>query len=97
MKLYSTNNPSHTVTLKEAIFKSLPEDNGLYMPTIIPQLPAIFLKQLPKYSFQAIGFEVCKSLFQGIIPDHEIAYGPGIRLMFALTCASLDSSNSCSR
>jgi len=90
MKLYSTNNPSHTVTLKEAIFKSLPEDNGLYMPTIIPQLPAIFLKQLPKYSFQAIGFEVCKSLFQGIIPDHEIYTIVDQSITFPAPVVSLD-------
>ncbi|NJL75125.1 MAG: threonine synthase [Saprospiraceae bacterium] len=72
MQLYSTNNPNHIVSLKEAVFKSLPQDNGLYMPLFIPQLSSDFFKHLPQYSFQAVGFEICKALFQETIPEHEI-------------------------
>lgn len=69
MQLYSTNNPSNIVTLKEAVLKGLPEDKGLFMPSILPELPESFFKNIDDYSFEAIGYEVCKALFQGSIPD----------------------------
>lgn len=72
MRLYSTKNKSKFVSLKEAVFKGLPEDNGLYMPEVIPQLSKKFIENLKNYSFQEIGFEVCKTLFQGAIPDDDV-------------------------
>jgi threonine synthase len=72
MKLYSTNNKNNIVDLKEAVFKSLPEDKGLYMPTTIPKLSDGFLKNLPKYSFQAIAFEVARQLIGAYIPDEDV-------------------------
>lgn len=72
MRLYSTKNKSKFVSLKEAVFKGLPEDNGLYMPEVIPQLSKDFIQNLKKYSFQEIGFEVCKTLFQGAIPEADV-------------------------
>lgn len=72
MQLYSTNNPSNIVSLKEAVLKGLPEDKGLYMPTIVPKLPDSFFQNINDYSFEAIGFEVCKALFQGIIPEEKV-------------------------
>ena len=38
MLYHSTNNPAHRVNLKEAILRSLPPDNGLYMPDTLPVL-----------------------------------------------------------
>ena len=38
MLYHSTNNPAHRVDLKEAILRSLPPDNGLYMPDTLPVL-----------------------------------------------------------
>ena len=72
MKLYSTKNKSKLVSLKEAVFKGLPEDNGLYMPEYIPQLPEEFIKNLAHYSFQEVGFQICKSLFNGEIPENDL-------------------------
>lgn len=72
MQLYSTNNPSNIVTLKEAVLKGLPEDKGLFMPSILPELPESFFKNIDDYSFEAIGYEVCKALFQGSIPDETV-------------------------
>ncbi|MCB0652387.1 MAG: threonine synthase [Saprospiraceae bacterium] len=72
MQLYSTNNPSNIVTLKEAVLKGLPEDKGLFMPSILPKLPESFFKNIDDYSFEAIGYEVCKALFQGSIPDETV-------------------------
>ncbi|MCB0519600.1 MAG: threonine synthase [Lewinellaceae bacterium] len=72
MRLYSTKNTSRFVSLQQAVFKGLPEDNGLYMPEHLSHLPEGFVKKLKDYSFQEIGFEVCRHLFAGAIPDADI-------------------------
>ncbi|MEM9887008.1 MAG: threonine synthase [Bacteroidota bacterium] len=72
MQLYSTNNKNNLVDIKEAVFKSLPADKGLYMPSHIPTLSTSFLKDLKQYSFQDIAFEVCKALFHSRIPEHDL-------------------------
>ncbi|PHN03685.1 threonine synthase [Flavilitoribacter nigricans] len=72
MQLYSTKNKSKTVSLPEAVFKGLPEDNGLYMPTSIPRLPQTFIDNLEEYSFQEIGFTVCKHLIGDSIPEKDL-------------------------
>ncbi len=72
MQLYSTNNKSHLISLREAVFKGLPEDNGLYMPAKIPALPSEFIKNLEQFSFQEIAFTVAKSLLQGAIPENNL-------------------------
>lgn len=72
MKLYSTKNPTKFVSLKEAVFKGLPEDNGLYMPEFIPQLPDNFINNLKNHSFQSITFEVAKSMIGDSIPESDL-------------------------
>lgn len=72
MKLYSTNHQVPEVNLKEAVFKGLPDDNGLYMPENIPTLPASFFENIDKISFQDIAFEVCKALIGDEVPANEI-------------------------
>lgn len=72
MKLYSTKSPDKFVSLKEAVFKGLPEDNGLFMPSKIPVLPQSFFKNIKKYSFQSIAFEVAKRMMKGAIPEKDI-------------------------
>ncbi|MCB0632322.1 MAG: threonine synthase [Saprospiraceae bacterium] len=72
MQLYSTKNKANKASLKEAVFKGLPEDNGLYMPERIPVLPTDFLDNLEQYSFQEIGYTISKHLMAGAIPDEDI-------------------------
>jgi threonine synthase len=72
MQLYSTKNRDLQVSLKQAVFQGLPEDNGLFMPNEIPALPEDFIQNLSNYSFQEIGFQVTKTLFQGDIPDQDL-------------------------
>ncbi len=69
MRLYSTNSPSEFVTLKEAVLKGLPDDNGLFMPEQIPVLPASFFEELENDTFQETAFKVTKTLIQGALPD----------------------------
>lgn len=68
MQLYSTNSPDRYVTLREAVFRGLPPDNGLYMPLDIPTLPSSFFRDLPGLSFQEIAFEVAHALIQDAVP-----------------------------
>jgi len=72
MRLYSTNHQVPEVSLKEAVFKGLPDDNGLYMPDHIPVLPQSFFDNIDKLSFQDIAFEVCKALIGDEVPEAEI-------------------------
>jgi threonine synthase len=72
MKLYSTKSPSKYVSLQEAVFKGLPDDNGLFMPKKIPALSKTFIQNIKKHSFQSIAFEVAHKLMQGAIPNNDL-------------------------
>ncbi len=90
MKLYSTNNFENKVSLKEAIFKGLPEDKGLFMPEEIPKLSNHFLKNLSSFSFKEIAFEVTKTLFQGTIPEEDLKILLDKAISFPAPIVSLD-------
>jgi threonine synthase len=72
MQLYSTNDRSKLVSLRDAIFKGLPEDNGLYMPLTIPLIEPEFISALPELSFQEIACHVAETLLQGAIPTADL-------------------------
>ena len=72
MELYSTNNRASRVSLKKAVLKGLPDDNGLFMPIDIPVLPQDFIENLKEYSFVDIALTVTKHLFQGTIPEKDL-------------------------
>jgi threonine synthase len=72
MKLYSTNNPENHVSFQEAVFNSMPQDKGLYMPESIQRLPDSFFEQLPNYTLPQIAFEVAKHLLGDTIPAEDL-------------------------
>jgi len=72
MRLYSTNSKNDTVDLKTAVLNSLPPDNGLYMPTVIPKISSDFISKLSSYSFEEIAFEISRSLLRDDLTDSEI-------------------------
>lgn len=72
MEFYSTNDTMLRVGLAEALFKGLPDDNGLFMPLHVPQLPTGFIQNLKEFSFTEIAFTVAKTFLQGSIPDKEL-------------------------
>ncbi|MGA0853997.1 MAG: threonine synthase, partial [Luteolibacter sp.] len=69
---HSTNNPDLKVNLKEAIIRSLPADNGLYMPDQLPVLGAEFWSNWRSMSFQEIGFAVAQAFFGEDVPDDAL-------------------------
>lgn len=72
MQLYSTKNPQAFVSLKEAVLKGLPDDNGLFMPKKIPSLPDGFLNKLSEYSFKEIAYTVAETLLKESIPAPDL-------------------------
>lgn len=68
MKYHSTNNAHHQVDLKEAILRSLPPDNGLYMPDTLPVLGDRFWKNYREFTFQEIGLAVAEAFFGEDVP-----------------------------
>lgn len=72
MLYHSTNNPNALVPLKEAILRSLPADNGLYMPQEIRPLPVEFWKNWRDYSFEEIGFHVASAFFGEDVPADDL-------------------------
>jgi threonine synthase len=89
MKFYSTNNTESRVSFKDAVFNSMPQDKGLYMPVSIPRLDDKFINNLDSYSLPEIAFHVAQNLLgddipaddlQAIIHDAINFYAPIIRL-----------------
>jgi len=72
MNFYSTNSPQVEVPFKEAVFNSLPQDRGLYMPVSIPKLSDEFIKNLGNYTLPEIAFEVAKNILAGSIPEVDL-------------------------
>ncbi|QQL49527.1 threonine synthase [Mucilaginibacter ginkgonis] len=72
MDFYSTNNPDLRVGFKEAVFNSMPQDKGLYMPVTIPQLPANFIDNLDEYTLSEIAFHVASALLEDAIPADDL-------------------------
>ncbi|MCD0486760.1 threonine synthase [Pedobacter sp. MC2016-14] len=68
MRLYSTNNKELNVDFATAVFNSMPQDKGLYMPVEIPQLDADFIENIGSYSLPEIAFKVASALLGDAIP-----------------------------
>ena len=72
MKLYSTNNKDLRVSFQDAVFNSLPQDKGLYMPEVIPTLDPYFIKNIQQYSLQDIALTVASALIGEDIPKEDL-------------------------
>ncbi|MFM2241412.1 MAG: threonine synthase, partial [Verrucomicrobiota bacterium] len=72
MLYQSTRNPAHQVDLKEAILRSLPPDNGLYMPVSLPAPDPVFWSKWRDLSFQEIGHAVAGAYFGEDVPEADL-------------------------
>ncbi len=72
MLYHSTANPGSRVSLKEAILRSLPADNGLYMPDNIYPLGDDFWHEWRDLPFAEIGFRVASAFFGEDVPAAEL-------------------------
>ena len=73
MLYHSTHNPSHHVDLKQAILRSLPPDNGLYLPDKFPVLDDSFWEVWRELTFPEIGIAVANAFFGEDVPPQAIA------------------------
>lgn len=94
MPFYSTNQNSPVVSLREAVFRGLPPDNGLYMPTEIPVLPESFFKDLPQLSLKEAGVEVSKALLGDEVDATSLETIVSDALDFPTPVIRLDESTS---
>ncbi len=72
MILYSTQKSSPNVSFEEAIFRGLPPDNGLYMPTEIKRLPDSFFDTIQDLSLVEIAEAVCTNLLGDDLSEADI-------------------------
>ena len=72
MKLYSTNNKDLRVSFKDAVFNSMPQDKGLYMPVEIPKLEPEFIENIEKYSLPEIAYQIASTLLKEEIPAADL-------------------------
>lgn len=69
MRYYSTRNRNHTATLREAVFRGLAPDGGLYLPEKFDLLPAAFFDEIDALPFGEINFRAAKALCGDNVPD----------------------------
>ncbi len=72
MQFHSTKNNNLKASLQEAIFRSLPPDNGLYMPDHIPSLPGSFFDRIHEMTFNDIAIEVTHALLGDDLTRKEV-------------------------
>ena len=92
MQLYSTKNKKKLVSLKEAVLRGLPEDNGLYMPEYIRPLPSEFFDNIENYSFSEIAFIVSKHMIGDSIPEDDLRKIVESAINFPAPLVSLDET-----
>lgn len=69
MRYYSTRNPNHTATLREAVFRGLAPDGGLYLPEKFEPLPAAFFADIERLPFGEINFRAARALCGNNVPE----------------------------
>ena len=94
MRLYSTKSPDKFVDFGEAVLRSLPADNGLYMPEHIPMLDQDFWQTWQSMNFQDIAYAVVSKMLQGAIPEDELSNIVSEALNFPAPLTSLDQQRS---
>src|SRR5690606_32320973 len=72
MKFYSTNDKNHAVSLKEAVIQGLAPDQGLYMPTEIPNLGYNFFQTIDQPSCRGSGYAVTGAFFKAHISVEQL-------------------------
>ena len=93
MKLYSTNHQSPDVDLAEAVFRGLPPDNGLYMPTEFTPLPQSFWDNVGNLSLQEIAFEVSNALIGVDVPAEDLRQLINNAIFFTARIVEVDANN----
>ncbi|MEC8942165.1 MAG: threonine synthase [Verrucomicrobiota bacterium] len=71
-RFYSTSSTDESVDLREAVLRSLPADNGLYMPRSVPVMDEAFWAHWRGWSFAELGYRIVSSIFAGAAPEKPL-------------------------
>ncbi|MDP7309248.1 MAG: pyridoxal-phosphate dependent enzyme, partial [Roseibacillus sp.] len=71
-RFYSTSSTDESVDLREAVLRSLPADNGLYMPASVPVMDEAFWAHWRGWSFAELGYRIVSSVFAGAVPEESL-------------------------
>lgn len=71
-QFYSTKSPGQFVDVKEAVLRSLPADNGLYMPARLEPFGKDFWANWRELSLAEIGVQVAQAIFRDSVPADEM-------------------------
>ena len=71
-RFHSTKSPGDFVDVKEAVLRSLPADNGLYMPEKIEPLGDGFWNSWRDLSLSQLGFQISRQVFRESIPAEQL-------------------------
>lgn len=92
MRLYSTNNKSSFVSIKEAVIKGLPDDNGLFMFEYIPIFSKNIINKLSTFSFQEIAFFVANAFLGNSISKNDLKIIIDSAISFPAPVVKLDEN-----
>ncbi len=71
-RFYSTSSAGEYVDLREAVLRSLPPDNGLYMPESVPVMDSAFWAHWRDWPFAEVSYRIASSLFAGAVPEETL-------------------------
>lgn len=69
MKLYNTKNKSEITNFKDALFKGIGSNGGLFLPAGIPLLEKSFFENIDNIDFNEICFRISDSFLNDEIPE----------------------------
>ncbi|MDH5609191.1 MAG: threonine synthase [Cyclobacteriaceae bacterium] len=72
MMYYSTNHHQQVATFQQAVYHSLPPDNGLYFPHSVPSLSHEWVASLPGLTKEEIGVEIARHFVGDEIGDDTL-------------------------
>jgi threonine synthase len=72
MQYYPIHQPTVSVSLKDAVLKSISAADGLYMPAHIPSLPAAFIDSLRTLSLPDMATVVATAMMGDDVPENDL-------------------------
>jgi threonine synthase len=92
MNYYSTNNKNKPYSFKEAFLKGLADDNGLFVPEHIPQLPSSFFEKIDTLSLPEIAVEVLTPFISSDLSKEEIRHICEATFTFEIPLAKVEDN-----
>jgi threonine synthase len=92
MNYYSTNNKNKIYSFKEAFVKGLADDNGLFVPEHVPQLPADFFSKIETLTLAQIAVEVLTPFISQDLKRDEIKHICEATFTFEIPVAKVEDN-----